>query len=98
MIYKYSSIIRSHNKQICPFTGDVTCFSFLDCDVSYDCTKDLDSELLKYIGFDVFTVVVMKSIIFWEMMPCSPLSCNRRFGGTYRLHFQGRRIVQQTIE
>jgi hypothetical protein len=24
--------------------------------------------------------------------PCSLLSCNRRFGGTYRLHIQGRRI------
>jgi hypothetical protein len=33
----------------------------------------------------------MKSIIFWDMTPCSPLSFNRRFGGTYRLHFQGRR-------
>jgi hypothetical protein len=25
------------------------------------------------------------------MTPCSPLSFNRRFGGTYRLHLQGRR-------
>jgi hypothetical protein len=33
----------------------------------------------------------MKSIIFWDMTPCSLLSCNQRFGGTYRLHLQGRR-------
>jgi hypothetical protein len=26
------------------------------------------------------------------MTPCSPLSCTRRFGGTYHLHLQGRRI------
>jgi hypothetical protein len=32
------------------------------------------------------------------MTPCSPLNFTRRFGGTYRLHFQGRRIVQQTSE
>jgi hypothetical protein len=32
-----------------------------------------------------------KSIIFWDMTPCSPLGVNRRFGGTYRLHLQGRR-------
>jgi hypothetical protein len=32
-----------------------------------------------------------KSIVFWDMTPCSPLSFNRRFGGTYRLHLQGRR-------
>jgi hypothetical protein len=33
----------------------------------------------------------MKSIIFWDMTPCSLLSFNRRFGGKYRLHLQGRR-------
>jgi hypothetical protein len=31
----------------------------------------------------------MKSIIFWDMTLCSLLSCNWRFGGTYRLHLQG---------
>jgi hypothetical protein len=35
-----------------------------------------------------------KSTVFWDMTPCSPLKVNRRFGGTYRLHFQGRRINQ----
>jgi hypothetical protein len=33
-----------------------------------------------WYGFEVFTAVVMKSIIFWDMAPCSPLSFNRRFG------------------
>jgi hypothetical protein len=28
----------------------------------------------------------MKSTIFWDIKPCSPLRVNRRFGGTYRLH------------
>jgi hypothetical protein len=46
-------------------------------------------SVIFYVGFEVFTAVVMKSIIFWDMMPCSPLSYNRRFGGTYRLHLQG---------
>jgi hypothetical protein len=27
----------------------------------------------------------------WNMTPCSPLSFNRRFGGTCRLHLQGGR-------
>jgi hypothetical protein len=44
-----------------------------------------------FVGFEVFTLVVMKSIIFWDITPCGPLSVNRRFGGTYRLHLQGRR-------
>jgi hypothetical protein len=38
-----------------------------------------------YIGFEVLTAVVMKSAIFWDITPCTPLSINRRFGGTYRL-------------
>jgi hypothetical protein len=42
-------------------------------------------------GFEVFTAVVMKSIICWDMTPCSPLSFNRRFGRTGRLHLRGRR-------
>jgi hypothetical protein len=47
--------------------------------------------VLTHVGFEVFTEVVMKSIIFWDVTPCSALRCNRRFGGTYRLHLQVRR-------
>jgi hypothetical protein len=34
----------------------------------------------------------MKSIIFWDVMPCSLLNVSRSFGGIYRLHLQDRRI------
>jgi hypothetical protein len=37
----------------------------------------------------------MKSIIFWDVTPCSLLRCNRRFGGIYLLHLQGRKKFQQ---
>jgi hypothetical protein len=37
------------------------------------------------------TSLLLKSINFWDITPCSPLSVNRRFGGTFRLHIQGRR-------
>jgi hypothetical protein len=30
----------------------------------------------------------LKSTVFWDITLCSPLSVNRRFGGTYRLHVQ----------
>jgi hypothetical protein len=59
--------------------------------------SDIATDLYKVqykcsnVGFEVLTAVFMKSIIFWDMTPCSPLSANRRFGGTYRLHLQGRR-------
>jgi hypothetical protein len=36
----------------------------------------------------------MKSSIFWDITPCSPLGVNRRFEGICRLHFRGRRISQ----
>jgi hypothetical protein len=36
----------------------------------------------------------LKSSISWDITPCSPLKVNRRFGGTCRLHFQGRSISQ----
>jgi hypothetical protein len=32
------------------------------------------NKLINCVGFEVFTSVVMKSIIFWDMTPCSPLS------------------------
>jgi hypothetical protein len=42
-------------------------------------------HLTNCVGFEVFTAVVMKSIIFWDVTPCRLLSCNGRFGATYRL-------------
>jgi hypothetical protein len=32
----------------------------------------------------------MKSTIFWDIPPCSPLNVNRRFGGIDRIYYQGR--------
>jgi hypothetical protein len=29
-----------------------------------------------YVGFEILTVVVMKNIIFWDIMPCSLLKVN----------------------
>jgi hypothetical protein len=51
------------------------------------------TNLMKYdiVGFEVLTAVVMKSTIFWDITPCSPLSVNQRFGVTYYLHLQGRK-------
>jgi hypothetical protein len=48
------------------------------------------------LGLEVLTAVVMETSIFWDITPCSPLNVNRRFGRTYRLHLQGRRISEAT--
>jgi hypothetical protein len=45
----------------------------------------------RFVRFELFIAVVWKSIIFWDMTPCSLLSFNWSFGGIYRLHLQGRR-------
>jgi hypothetical protein len=44
---------------------------------------------ISLVGFQILTAVFMKSSIFWDITPCTPLKVNRRFGGTYRLHLQG---------
>jgi hypothetical protein len=48
----------------------------------------------KSIKFAVLTAVVMKIATFWVIAPCSPYM-NRSFGGTYRLHLQGRKSAKQ---
>jgi hypothetical protein len=49
------------------------------------------------VGFEVFTAVVRKSINFWDITQSSALSVNRRFGGTYPLHLQGRKNKSSKI-
>jgi hypothetical protein len=45
-----------------------------------------NNESIKVVlGFEVFTAVAMKSNIFWDMTPCSPLSYNRRYRGEFCL-------------
>jgi hypothetical protein len=44
------------------------------------------------VGFYVLTAVIMKTTIFRDITPCSTFRVNRRFGGTYNLHLQGRKI------
>jgi hypothetical protein len=36
----------------------------------------------------------MKNVVFWDVALCS-CCVNRRFGGTYRLHLQDRKICEQ---
>jgi hypothetical protein len=38
-----------------------------------------------FVGFAVLTAVVMKSTIFWDIMPCSPLKVNRELPPAFTL-------------
>jgi hypothetical protein len=49
------------------------------------------------LRFRILTAVVMKSYIFWDIKPCSPLQYNRRFGGTCHLLLQSVRINRGRI-
>jgi hypothetical protein len=42
-----------------------------------------------FVGFEVFTAVIMTVAIFVDIAPCNPY-VDRCFGGTYNLHHQGR--------
>jgi hypothetical protein len=58
-------------------------------------SHQMSTNQIPKVGFRVLTAVVMKSSIFWDITPCSPLKVNRRFGGTCRLHLQDRRISRE---
>jgi hypothetical protein len=62
-----------------------------ECRAKLHVTTMGDWGFLTRVGFEILTAVVKKSTIFWDIGPCSPLSVNRRFGGTYRLRLQGRK-------
>jgi hypothetical protein len=47
-----------------------------------------------YVGFEVLRTVVMKSSIFWDIMPCNLLKVSQCFRGTCCHHLQGQRISQ----
>jgi hypothetical protein len=49
---------------------------------------------LYVVGFEVFTVVTVKNAVFWDVAPCRSCEMNRHFGGTYRLHLEGRKILE----
>lgn len=39
-----------------------------------------------YIGFKVLTAMAMRKSISWDIMQCSSVRVDRRFGGTYQLY------------
>jgi hypothetical protein len=62
---------------------------------SIKCTKSFKTTS-KIVWFEVFTAVTMKNVVFRDVAPCRSY-VNRRFGGTYHLHLQGRKICERWI-
>jgi hypothetical protein len=44
------------------------------------------------VFWDIFTAVTKKDVVFWDVTPCG-CSKNQRFGGTYRIHLEGNKIL-----
>jgi hypothetical protein len=49
------------------------------------------------VRFEVFTAVTMKNAVFWDVERCR-CSINRRSGGTFHLHLQGRKRKENIRE
>jgi hypothetical protein len=74
-----------HTESVSGIRTTRLCLNIIEDQLSSDIeANSLHHQYSHYVEFEVFTAVVMKSIIFWDMTPCSLLSGTRRFGGTYR--------------
>jgi hypothetical protein len=56
-------------------------------------TKIIPWKYTKRRFFKIKTRLWRRRAVFWEIMLCSQLKANQRFGGTCRLYLQGRRII-----
>jgi hypothetical protein len=73
----------------------ITHTAYLDIVEAFnDWRKQYAIKLKLHCGFEVLTAVVVKSSIFRDITPCSPLKVRRSLEGTCRLHLQGGRISQ----
>jgi hypothetical protein len=53
------------------------------------------SNRIVTVRFHVLTAVVMRTSIVWDIMRCSMVTANRRFGGTECFHHQVRGVSQE---
>jgi predicted membrane channel-forming protein YqfA (hemolysin III family) len=61
------------------------------------CQQDRKQQLSN-AGFEVLILVVMKSSIFWDITPYSPLKINQHFRVTSCFYLQSQRISQVRYE
>jgi hypothetical protein len=52
----------------------------------------MDDFVTRYVGLEVLTAAVTKSIISWDITSSSPWKVNGGLGGTCRFHLQDPRI------
>jgi hypothetical protein len=69
-------------------------FQMLYCSKYYQCINCLVNTPTKDVGFEGLIAVIMKSCVFCDITPCSPLKVSWCFRGTCCFHLQGQRISQ----
>jgi hypothetical protein len=47
------------------------------------------------IYYGIQRLINLNNAVFWDVAPCRSCEMNRSFGGTYRLHLQGRKISER---
>jgi hypothetical protein len=55
-------------------------------------SSDGESKKRIYVGFEVLTVMIMKSINLWDAMPYNTIEGHQYFGELYCLHLQGQGV------
>jgi hypothetical protein len=55
------------------------------------------TNTLYLVGFEVFKAVTMKNAVLWGVAPCRSDRLNRSFGGSYRIHLQGKKIQREQV-
>jgi hypothetical protein len=79
-----------------PVTGITLHFYFMfqyTIAISYPCVIVPNCIYITiYCTIPLRQTLLSKSVVFWNITPCSPLKVNRCFGGTCRLYLKGRRI------
>jgi hypothetical protein len=75
------------------------CFNLLGYDIVWSSSGQQYFAGINSLYFqaeiDSENAITMESFILWNITRCSLLEVNQRFEGTYRLHLQGRKIIQE---
>jgi hypothetical protein len=91
-------------KYSCAVPSRLTNFMLASCNVKKimevetraSCTFPLKFISVFFVRFEILTVMIMKSIIFWVVMLCYPVEVHLHFRGTYCLYLQSQRLSQSS--
>jgi hypothetical protein len=60
-------------------------------------TSETDTQFSAYVITAVITAVIMRSAIFWDVLPCSRVEVHRCFGDIYYPHLHSLRVGHKKL-